>query len=953
MVNRYKTALPKLILGTLLLIATVGFVSIDERFIIELSNRLSSFNDARPTEKIYLQMDREVYQPGDDLWFKGYILDAISFRPIERSKTLFVTVLDDEGSLVSQDKFIIKNGYSAGDLTLPEVMDDGNYQITAYTSWMKNYDDPQVFSKSVRVKKLAPVEMIMPKVTLDLSFSDSIYYPGQEVAIKVVTSTTERAETKELQYEFSIKADGEEMHSGGGYGLNNGSFYIRYTLPENQEASSFTAEISSLYEDQTIAVDAMIPVDVPSINIDFFPEGGKAIRGVSSRMAFRATDKFGNPVSISGRIESSSGQKVAEVSTRHRGMGDFNFFPKDSLYYLVVTSPEIKENRFPIRDIAASGLNMSIVGQSDQVLNVRVSSSDTKRKERVFLTAMVRNQIYWSLSGNLKDEAFVTIPSSNLPTGIVQITLFDTNGIPQAERLAFVNEKRKLNVELITDKATYGPREKVRAKIRVTDPEGQPVTANLSMTAYDNMYSFLSRNKGTDIFSHLYLDSEIPGGLPNVSDYFDESEDAQATLDLMLMTNGWRKFDFTQILSDSVKYQKAISRDYFEGQVVNNWGKPVEGAKVSIVQSGTYQSFDVNSGLNGSFYFDKTNLDHNPSEVLFSALSKRGKQNVKIELKEYLDDQFIPQYLESHPLKDAEQVSEDRIRFNSIYYTGDRLSFLKDLGDYKLLQEILIEEKRILPEKVDDVVKEFKNFSTDSKSGEELRNSDDFLGILRQVTNVPSVDFSNGNVYFRSLRGQSASVGGFTMTRVDDATGAAEQVGQTTRDNFDESNGVLFILNGTPMGHDYNRLNYLRPEMIEFVTVMKGSRAATVYGGRAQAGVVFVTTKKELENMRENEEAHFTIVNNFSFPRVFEGRKYETEMDIINVEPDLRNTLHWEPEIILDENGEAFVEFYNSDRNTWVNLKIEGVSTTGLVGTGVGGYRIDKSARANSATDKQ
>lgn len=953
MVNRYTTVLPKLILGILILTAVLGFINIDERFIIELSNRLSNFNDAQPVEKVYLQLDKEVYQPGDDLWFKGYILDAISFRPIERSKTLFVNIIDDAGSIVSQDKFIIKNGYSAGDLTLPEILDDGNYKIVAHTSWMKNYEDPQVFMRSVQIKKLAPVEMIMPKVTLDLAFSDSIYFPGQEVAIKVNTSTTEQAEIKELEYEFTIQADGEAVHTGSGYALNNGNFYIRYTLPENQEATRFTVEISSLYEDQTISVDAVIPVDVPSVYVDFFPEGGKIIKGVSARVAFRATDKFGKPVNISGRIESSTGQKVADIMTRHRGMDDFNFFPKDSLYYMVVTSPEIKDNKFPIRDIAKSGLNLSVVGQSDEKLNVRVSSSDTKRKERVFLTAMVRNQIYWSLSGNLKDDAFVSIPSSNLPTGIVQITLFDANGIPQAERLAFVNKKRKLNVELITDKRSYAPREKVRAKVKVTDPEGRPVVANLSMTAYDNMYSFLSRNNETDIFSHLYLTSEVPGGLPNVAEYLENTEDAKDALDLIMMTEGWRKFDFTKILSDSTKYQKAISRDYFEGKVVNNWGKPVEGAQISIVQSGTYKTFDVHAGVNGTFYFDKTNLDHHPSEVLFSALSKRGKQNVKIELSEYMDDKFIPQYLESNPLIDDTQISEDRIRFNSIYYTGDRMSFLKDLGDYKLLQEILIQEKRLLPEKIDEVVKEFKNFSTDSKTGEELRNADDFLGIVRQVTNVPSVDFTNGNIYFRSLRGQAATVGGITRTRVDDATGAAEQIGRTSRDNFEESNGVLFILNGTPVGHDYNRLNYLRPEMIEFVTVMKGGRAATVYGGRAEAGVVFVTTRKTLDNVNENEDAHFTIVNNYAFPRVFEGREYATEMDIINVEPDLRNTIHWEPEIILDENGEAFVEFYNSDRNTWVNLKIEGVSTAGLVGSGTGGYRIDNSARANLATDKQ
>lgn len=953
MVNRYMTALPKLILGALVMTAVLGFINIDERFIIELSNRLSTFNDARPAEKVYLQIDKEVYQPGDDLWFKGYVLDAISFKPVQRSKTLFVSVVGEDGNNVSQDKFMIKNGYSAGDLSLPEVLDDGSYRLVAYTSWMKNYENPQVFNRSVQIKKLAPVEMIMPKVTLDLAFSDSIYYPGQEVEIKVNTSTTEEAATKELTYQFVIEADGEEVHTGSGYALNNGNFYVRYTLPEEQHASSFTIALSTVYEDQTISLDAVIPVDVPSVNVDFFPEGGQIIRGVSSRVAFRVTDKFGQPVAISGRIESSKGQKVTDITTRHKGLGDFTFFPKDSLYYLVVTSPELIKDKFPIGDIAASGLNLSVVGQSDQVLNVRVSSSDTRRKERVFLTAMVRNQIYWSLSGNLKDEAFVSIPCSNLPTGIVQITLFDTHGIPQAERLAFVNKNRKLHVELLTDKRTYAPREKVRAKIKVTDPEGHPVVANLSMSVYDNMYSFLSRDQGTDIFSHLYLTSEIPGGLPDVSDYLDDTEEANASLDLILMTDGWRKFDFAQILTDSLKYEKAVDRDYFEGQVINNWGKPVEGTQISIVQSGTYQTFDVNAGVNGAFYFDKNNFDHHPSEILFSALSRKGKQNVKIQLQEYMEDTFLPTYFDQHPIAQSDEISEDRIRFNSIYYTGDRLSFLKDLGDYRLLQEILIEEKRLLPEKIDDAVKAFKNFSTDSKPGEELRNADDFLGILRQVTNVPSVDFTNGNVYFRSLRGQAATVGGFTRTRVDDATGAAEQIGRTTRDNFEESNGVLFILNGTPVGHDYNRLNYLRPEMIEFVTVMKGSRAATVYGGRAEAGVVFVTTKKTLEDTQLSEQAHFTIVNNYAFPRVFEGRKYESELEIMNAEPDLRNTIHWEPEIILDQNGEAFIEFYNSDRSTWVNLKIEGVSSAGMVGTGTYGYRIDKTARANLATDKR
>ncbi|MEM8893526.1 MAG: hypothetical protein AAGC88_03045, partial [Bacteroidota bacterium] len=682
MVNRYSSALPKIFLGIAIFLLSVGFISIDERFIIELSNKIASYNEALPVEKVYLQIDKEVYQPGDDLWFKGYILDAISFRPIERSKTLFVNVIDASGAIVAEDKFMIRGGYSVGDITLPEILDDGNYQLAAYTSWMKNYDDPPIFERKVQIKKLSPVEMIMPKVTLDLAFNDSIYYPGEEVAIKVNTSTTEEQATKELVYDFKIMADGEEVHQGTGYGLNNGSFYIRYQIPQGQNASRYTAEISSEYEDQTISVDAVLPVDVPEVMVDFFPEGGKIVKGVSSRVAFRATDKFGNPVNVSGILESNDGQKIDEFSTRHEGMGDFNFFPSGDKYFFVITSPELEQNRFELGNIEPHGLSLNVVSHTDKAIKVKVSSSDTKRKERVFLTAMVRDQIYWSLSGNLKDEAYVSIPCNNLPTGIAQITLFDSNGRPQAERLVFANADQKLNVELITEKQTYSPREKVKAKVKVTDPEGNPVLANLSMTAYDNMYSFLSKNDDIDIFSHLYLDSENDTHLPNLSNYLERTEESRAALDLVLMTDGWRKFDYAKVLTDSTKYQKSISRDYFEGQVINNWGKPVEGAKVSVVQSGTYQTFDVTTGVNGNFYFDKTNLDHSPSEVLFSALSKRGKQNVKINLREYRAEDFMSSYIQSNRLSLDEQITEDRIRFNSIYYTGDRQSFLKDLGEY-------------------------------------------------------------------------------------------------------------------------------------------------------------------------------------------------------------------------------------------------------------------------------
>ena len=45
--------------------------------------------------------------------------------------------------------------------------------------------------------------------------------------------------------------------------------------------------------------------------------------------------------------------------------------------------------------------------------------------------------------------------------------------------------------------------------------------------------------------------------------------------------------------------------------------------------------------------------------------------------------------------------------------------------------------------------------------------------------------------------------------------------------------------------------------------------------------------------------------------------------------PDFRNTLYWNPEIILKNGEEKKIEFYTSDDNSWYELVIKGFTNTG------------------------
>lgn len=109
-------------------------------------------------EKAYLHTDREVYIGGEDLWFSAYLVNAQNNTFINTSATLYVELVSI-GKAVSEtiDKKIIKLtfGKGNGDIKLPDSLAAGNYQLRAWSNWMRNFGDHFVFSKDIKILKLA------------------------------------------------------------------------------------------------------------------------------------------------------------------------------------------------------------------------------------------------------------------------------------------------------------------------------------------------------------------------------------------------------------------------------------------------------------------------------------------------------------------------------------------------------------------------------------------------------------------------------------------------------------------------------------------------------------------------------------------------------------------------------------------------------------------------------
>jgi hypothetical protein len=102
-------------------------------------------------EKVYVHTDRSYYFCGQILWFKAYVENAANNEPLSLSKVAYVEVLNSLHEPVLQAKIAIENGSGSGSFALPLSLASGNYELRAYTNWMKNDAADHYFRKVITI----------------------------------------------------------------------------------------------------------------------------------------------------------------------------------------------------------------------------------------------------------------------------------------------------------------------------------------------------------------------------------------------------------------------------------------------------------------------------------------------------------------------------------------------------------------------------------------------------------------------------------------------------------------------------------------------------------------------------------------------------------------------------------------------------------------------------------
>jgi hypothetical protein len=613
--------------------------AVENDFLRFLKKRSVEANAKLPEERVYLQFDKPFYNPGETVWFSAYLRNGQNLKASDKSDILNVEFINPKGSVEKTIRLIAKNGKASGDFSLDELAPGGLYKVKAYTNWQKN--DSSYFEKDLTVQ-----DVVLPALKMKLDFDRKAFGAGEEVSALIKLETNENKPLSAYKIKYTVQISGEKISEETAFTDYIGEKHVKFTLPAKLKTNDGLLNIMIEYQGQTESISRSIPIVLGKINFSLFPEGGDLVRGIESKVAFRALNEFGKPADVEGVVLNSKGKQVSTFSSFHNGMGAFDITPAlGEKYVAKITSPAGIKEEYTLPEPLNRGYVLSVENLNANEMLLNVSTTET---EELSLVGQVRGKICYATAINAKaGQNELLIPASVFPMGVAQFTLFDSKGIERAERLAFVNKNNQLSVSISTDKEKYLPREKVKMTIMVKDERGMPMPANLSLSvANDQLLSFADDKQG-NILSKMLLEYDIKDKIEEPNFYFDAKEPkSDKALDYVMMTSGWRRFTWEKVMADELPAAAfAGEKAIVSGMVLDAYtGKPIANAKLKISADGS----TVETDDKGNFTIKK--MDLSEAKNLFVDASGYNQQQYQVnDYNQNLAYYLYPQYNNKYP----------------------------------------------------------------------------------------------------------------------------------------------------------------------------------------------------------------------------------------------------------------------------------------------------------------
>ncbi|HZE85184.1 MAG TPA: hypothetical protein VE035_12810, partial [Puia sp.] len=423
-----------------------------------------------------------------------------------------------------------------------------------------------------------------PQEKIHVHFDKKIYNPGETIWFKayIFTGADPSPFSKNFYAELS-DGDGNilqrktapvmESTAAGNFDLprdtKSGHLHFRAytTWMTNFDTAFFYEKDIRIYNKKTDSGSA-VTVIRHEPHLQFFPEGGDMVAGVESVVAFKANDQYGLPITVKGVLKDGSGKELLNFAPEHDGMGKFMVTPEkgDSLSALW-KDEQGAEHRTPLPAVRQTGVALRAAAANQKVLfSIARSADGAAEYKHLTIMAHMHQHMVYKAKINLEENFMSggTIPTGQLPTGVLQITVFSSTDQPLAERIVFVNNREfGFSPTLAVLTKSTGKRGKNNFQIEVPDT----LRSNFSVAVTDAEAD--GKLQGDDnIISRLLLTGDIKGYVHAPYYYFsDQSDSVAGHLDLVMLTHGWRRFKWDQLSKGKLPVIKFPEQNFLSMKV--------------------------------------------------------------------------------------------------------------------------------------------------------------------------------------------------------------------------------------------------------------------------------------------------------------------------------------------------------------------------------------------------
>lgn len=832
--------------------------------------------------------DRGRYLTGDTICLRAWVVDACSHVPVNASRFLYVDLVAPNDSVMhrvklhSSDDGIFK-GYFPVDMEIPE----GRYQLSAYTMFMQSVGSDYFYRQNVEVESLA---------SLRQRIVSRCVRHGSEVDVVL---RYEDAETGELlPFKGMGYFDDIKRHWNERGGSSRGK-EVAFTLKGKEAALA-----AILVEFDNYSKFITLP-PAQETKVDFYPEGGYLVPGVENVMTFKM---HGASTLRGGMLVASDGREVSPLTVEHDGMGLVRFVPEVGMTYTARWTDEFAEPvNFAVPEPRADATVVQVRGAGSGVVQVQAVGV---RADSALLVVQQRGRLLAAEMGMLQ------LSERDLLPGVVQVMAFDSQWHCMSERLFFARGKSE-TPEVATRQPSYASRERVEVNVDLS--RLSPGATDFAVSVIDNKTATTSEG---NIFANLLLQSDLRGRI-NHPDYYFTSTDSvpeavrQRHLDMLLLTQGWRRYDVQRVMQGRLAVPKfpIEQSQVVSGRVLSEWRKkPVVGGEVSLIAPRIAYSNKVVTDSLGEFAIVMPVLPDSV-ECLVMAENMKGHKQMNLEL----DAESFPQLYYAHSPSDTENVSMNNREEQSWR--------LEHSGDWRhiVLSELLVTapHRRLTESARDAFTLNARNILN--------RGINSIEGITYAL---PGIMVYNGNLY---------TPGG------------------------QERDRVSIVVDGEPVKADYSSEMDFLAEILHYMSPIEQEKQRKIYypsgvrfsksyqvseismaesmisfrdlnyvhfarGPRGHGGVLVIEHKKGFKGKNGEPNRYLKIARPMGVQQAAEYYTpvYENGDDCGNAPgTDLRTLLYWNPCVAVGSDGRSTFDFYTNDASTTYTITLEGITTDG------------------------